>query len=192
MTQAQKIAKAKFKQAIAYRQKTGVSLKEAFAKIYGKKKVVKKAAPKKVAKKVSGIKDSKLIKKDLAKKGLKLPHGYKTTKRKRAVGSVKSKKITEKGILNKIHIVKRNVDKLDEAQHKHMMSGLHKIVGKVDGKYYIEYTTDMGYKKMEFFNKLPKGYYKGMDRTIYVTKLTNYGTSLIPIKYTNNNKDVKK
>ena len=43
MTQAQKIAKAKFKQAIAYRQKTGVSLKEAFAHIYGKKKVVKKA-----------------------------------------------------------------------------------------------------------------------------------------------------
>ena len=38
MTAAQKTAKAKFKQAIAYRQKTGVSLKEAFAHIYGKKK----------------------------------------------------------------------------------------------------------------------------------------------------------
>lgn len=37
MTEAQKIAKVKFKQAIAYRQKTGVSLKEAFAHIYGKK-----------------------------------------------------------------------------------------------------------------------------------------------------------
>jgi len=37
MTAAQKTAKAKFKQAIAYRQKTGVSLKEAFAHIYGKK-----------------------------------------------------------------------------------------------------------------------------------------------------------
>jgi len=37
MTAAQKIAKDKFKQAIAYRQKTGVSLKEAFAHIYGKK-----------------------------------------------------------------------------------------------------------------------------------------------------------
>jgi len=56
MTQAQKTAKAKFKQAIAYRQKTGVSLKEAFAHIYGKKKVgavKKKSAPKKkVAKKI--------------------------------------------------------------------------------------------------------------------------------------------
>jgi hypothetical protein len=57
MTQAQKTAKAKFKQAIAYRQKTGVSLKEAFAHIYGKKKVgaikKKSAAKKKVAKKVA-------------------------------------------------------------------------------------------------------------------------------------------
>jgi hypothetical protein len=72
MTQAQKTAKAKFKQAIAYRQKTGVSLKEAFAHIYGrkvgavkkkaasKKKVLKKVAKKKVAKKV--------VKKKVAKK----------------------------------------------------------------------------------------------------------------------------
>jgi hypothetical protein len=45
MSTAQKTAKAKFKQAIAYRQKTGVTLKEAFAHIYGKKVgVVKKKA----------------------------------------------------------------------------------------------------------------------------------------------------
>lgn len=63
MTQAQKTAKAKFKQAIAYRQKTGVSLKEAFAHIYGKKvgAVKKKLAPKKKAAK-------KVIKKKIAKK----------------------------------------------------------------------------------------------------------------------------
>jgi hypothetical protein len=47
MTQAQKTAKAKFKQAIAYRQKTGVSLKEAFAHIYGKKVGVSKKTNKK-------------------------------------------------------------------------------------------------------------------------------------------------
>ena len=68
MTQAQKTAKAKFKQAIAYRQKTGVSLKEAFAHIYGKKKVgavKKKSAPKKkVAKKVVKKKYSLNKKKD--------------------------------------------------------------------------------------------------------------------------------
>jgi len=73
MTQAQKTAKAKFKQAIAYRQKTGVSLKEAFAHIYGKKKVgavkkksapKKKVAKKKVAKKVAKKKYSLNKKKD--------------------------------------------------------------------------------------------------------------------------------
>ena len=55
MTAAQKAAKANFKKAIEYRKKTGVSLKEAFAHIYGKKvgavkkKVAKKSAPKKKA-----------------------------------------------------------------------------------------------------------------------------------------------
>jgi len=56
MTAAQKTAKANFLKAIDYRKKTGVSLKEAFAKVYGKKVVSlkKKAAPKKVAKKKVG------------------------------------------------------------------------------------------------------------------------------------------
>ena len=51
MTAAQKAAKEKFSKAIAYRKKTGVSLKEAFAHVYGKKvgAVKKKAAPKKKA-----------------------------------------------------------------------------------------------------------------------------------------------
>ena len=48
MTSAQKTAKANFLKAIEYRKKTGVSLKEAFAKVYGKKTTAtKKAAPKK-------------------------------------------------------------------------------------------------------------------------------------------------
>ena len=62
MTAAQKTAKLKFKQAIAYRQKTGVTLKEAFAHIYGKKKVgvVKKKAAKKAApKKKVGVVNKK-------------------------------------------------------------------------------------------------------------------------------------
>jgi hypothetical protein len=75
MTQAQKTAKAKFKQAIAYRQKTGVSLKEAFAHIYGKKvgAVKKKSAPKKkAAKKIAKkkIAKKKVAKKKVAKKKL--------------------------------------------------------------------------------------------------------------------------
>ena len=72
------------------------------------------------------------------------------------------------------------------------LSGLYKIIGSVSGKYYIEYITEDGYKKMEFFNKFPKGYYKGMNRIIYVTRLTKGGTALIPVKFSDNNKDVKK
>jgi hypothetical protein len=72
MTAAQKIAKTKFKQAIAYRQKTGVSLKEAFAHIYGKKKVgaVKKKTAKKVVKKKVAKKKAvrKIVKKAVVKK----------------------------------------------------------------------------------------------------------------------------
>jgi hypothetical protein len=45
MTQAQKTAKEKFKKAIEYRKKTGVSLKEAFAHVYGKKVGAVKKAP---------------------------------------------------------------------------------------------------------------------------------------------------
>jgi hypothetical protein len=122
MTQAQKTAKAKFKQAIAYRTKTGVSLKEAFAHIYGKKKVVKKAvkkaAPKKkvvkkaAKKRIAGPKDSKLIKKELAKKGLKMPHGYATVKRKRKISGVK-KKPSESQVL-------KSIQKAVKTQKSHM------------------------------------------------------------------------
>jgi hypothetical protein len=50
MTSAQKTAKEKFKKAIEYRNKTGVSLKEAFAHVYGRKVgAVKKAPSKKVS-----------------------------------------------------------------------------------------------------------------------------------------------
>jgi hypothetical protein len=73
MTAAQKAAKANFKKAIEYRKKTGVSLKEAFAHVYGKKvgaapkkKAAKKAEPKKAAKKV--------VKKAAPKKAAKKKH----------------------------------------------------------------------------------------------------------------------
>lgn len=139
MTQAQKLAKAKFKQAIEYRKKTGVSLKEAFAHIYGKKKVgvVKKKTAKKTAKKkIAGAKDSALLRKELAKKNLKMPHGYETIKRKRKISGVKKRKpISEQSILNKIHKVKHDVEKLDESQHKHMMGFMGGKVGYVLDKY---------------------------------------------------------
>jgi hypothetical protein len=81
MTAAQKTAKANFKKAIEYRKKTGVSLKEAFAHVYGKKvgaapkkKATKKAAPKKAAKKVVKKKSApkKVAKKAAPKRSVSL------------------------------------------------------------------------------------------------------------------------
>lgn len=95
MTLAQKKARENFKKAIEYRKNTGCSLKQAFAHIKGKSTVIKKKATiKKVVKKKVGV-----IKKKTAKKP------------------------SEKSILNKIHKVKKDVDNLDEAQHKHMSIG---------------------------------------------------------------------
>lgn len=78
MTAAQKAAKANFKKAIEYRKKTGVSLKEAFAHVYGKKvgaapkkKAAKKAAPKKAAKKVVKKVAKKAAPKKVARKVVK-------------------------------------------------------------------------------------------------------------------------
>jgi hypothetical protein len=89
MTQAQKIAKEKFKKAIEYRKKTGATLKEAFAFVYGRKvsPVKKKAAPKKKAasKKIAAIK--------IIEKG-----ENKSTKAKATYQQVRTKKGTYKGL----------------------------------------------------------------------------------------------
>ena len=137
MTQAQKIAKEKFKKAIAIRTKTGVSLKEAFAEVYGKKKVgavkKKKAAPKKAAKKV--VKKAapkkaakKVVQKTAPRYSAKKHKNWSTIpEHKRRVNGVgKKKKVSEQSILNKIHKVKDQVNSLDELQHKHMIGSIDK------------------------------------------------------------------
>jgi hypothetical protein len=223
MTAAQKIAKEKFKKAIAYRQKTGVSLKEAFAHVYGKKVSVfkktakKKVVRKKVAKKIGKIDPNKAFKKQMQVNKIintkykdweyPVPPVYTGNwsviawsdwikKNGRKIGAIKrktaKKKPSEQSILNKIHIVKNSVNKLDEAQHKHMMSGLTKIVGKIYNKYYIEYMHPNGYKFREYYNKYPINRYVGIDRNIYVPKLTEKGTSLIALKHSKTDKQVKK
>lgn len=71
MTTAQKNNAVKFKKAIAIRKKTGCSLKEAFAQVYGTKKVgavKKKVAPKK-----------KVIKKTAKKKAVPKTLKYRGT-----------------------------------------------------------------------------------------------------------------
>jgi hypothetical protein len=171
MTTAQKNAKAKFKQAIEYRKKTGVSLKEAFAHIYGKKKVgsvAKKTVKKKKAKLTTEDKKDKSAFNAMARKhkkarvgALKLkPNEMRLGLLSSKVGaSVKKKsakkKPSEQSILNKIHIVKKGVDKLDEAQHRHMMNGVGttqnilKDISKLDHdintyKYWIDIFKKVG------------------------------------------------
>jgi len=123
MTQAQKNAKAKFKQAIAYRQKTGVSLKEAFAHIYGKKvgAVKKKSAPKKkaakkIVKKKYGL-NTKLDKLYSAKKpGKRVSKSGKTYYENRVNRSDKGKvygvRSTIKKLIKVAPQVKKNIKRI--------------------------------------------------------------------------------
>jgi len=144
MTAAQKIAKEKFKKAIAIRKKTGVSLKEAFAEVYGKKKVgavkKKKAAPKKAAKKVvKKAAPKKVVKKAAPKKDAKKHTHWGTIPehKRRVNGVTKKKKVSEQSILNKIHKVKDQVNSLDELQHKHMIGAIDKYKISLENmKYY--------------------------------------------------------
>ena len=167
MTQAQKVAKEKFKKAIEYRKKFGVSLKEAFAKVYNTKGVQKVA--KKVKRKVKSVK--KTEKKKIVSSA------------KKYLGSVKKKsapkkKISEQSILNKIHVVKKGVDKLDEAQHKHMLGAISKnLVSELNA------TTDKihQYELMIYkFQQLIKNYPKDVPQR--KEKLKHFKTTVATYK----------
>lgn len=165
MTAAQKAAKANFKKAIEYRKKTGVSLKEAFAHVYGKKvgeapkkKAAKKAAPKKAAKKVA----RKVIKKAAPKK-----------------------------VARKVESVHK--DTKSHNVNIRVISGLSKIIGiPHKSKYYITYKK-FETKYNEYFDKLPKDrYLSPSDRIVYIMRNTDNGTALVPLRYTKNETFVKK
>jgi len=139
---AQKKARENFKKAIEYRKKTGCSLKQAFAHIKGKKTVtkkvatVKKSAKKKAVKKVGVIK-KKVLRSPLKKKAFKKP--------------------SERSILNKIHKVKHDVERLDKSQKKHMMSGVNKmdftrINNDINGnpRYVIHFLDILNMEEREF------------------------------------------
>jgi hypothetical protein len=157
MTAAQKTAKAKFKKAIAYRQKTGVSLKEAFAHIYGKKVgvVKKKAAPKKkVAKKVI----RKVVKKAVPKKKAVKKAG----KRKSASGNTyyeSRPNRSDRGKLLGIGNVKTNLF--------NNLSDL-KIFHKKEGGHWFDSQT------MKYFNTKIESALLGGKYFIYSTKMPNY------------------
>lgn len=111
MTAAQKAAKEKFKKAIQYRTKTGVSLKEAFAHVYGRKvgAVKKKAAPKKKAAiKKAAPKKKAAIKKEATVKAAPVKTTLKKVNSITTVNGVKKaapKKLTESHKDTKSHNV---------------------------------------------------------------------------------------
>jgi len=73
-----------------------------------------------------------------------------------------------------------------------VVSGLSKIIGVPHkAKYYI-ITKKQGVKHIEYFDKLPKDYYKGMSQTLYLMRLEDSGTVLTPIRHVKNDLPVKK
>ena len=119
MTAAQKKAKDNFIKAIAYRKKTGCSLKEAFAHVYGKKvgAVKKKAAPKKKAVKKAAVK-KKVAKKPVPKKKAAVRNygSHKDT----ASHNVKISVVSgigklDKKLINRLEFVQNEIEKIEEA-----------------------------------------------------------------------------
>jgi hypothetical protein len=164
MTLAQKKARENFKKAIEYRKKTGCSLKQAFAHIKGKSTVIKKkATPKKVAVKKAAKKKVGVIKKKLTKKP------------------------SEKSILTKIHKVKKDVDNLDEAQHKHMSIGafdknifikLESVSKEIDQREYV--IKSVIKRKINLVNINGLTWYKNWlkEAKRYVSELKKHKTEL--------------
>ena len=90
------------------------------------KSIVKKSASKKVARKKAAPKKS------ATKKHLKYAGTMHSQDGKKMYKYSLGKKPTENTILNKIHKVKKEVDNLDEAQHKHMSIGSFSMIALKD------------------------------------------------------------
>ena len=172
MTAAQKTAKLKFKQAIAYRQKTGVSLKEAFAHIYGKKVgvVKKKAAPKKKsAKKVV----RKVVKKVAPKKKAAKKIGYSKVRLEQEKGITKVLKNTPRTLFPytpKEKIVKagkkyfdqefKNISGINIDDYKNLSLGAKKLWKEINKKGFFNFNTEENILIFLYDEAIKKGQYK--------------------------------
>jgi hypothetical protein len=173
MTAAQKAAKANFKKAIEYRKKTGVSLKEAFAHVYGKKvgaapkkKAAKKAAPKKAAKKV--------VKKAAPKKAAKKKHTkYGVVKKHvRRVAGMKKPESVHKD--TKSHNVNIRVISGMESVAIGNVKYLFEQIRKAEGQYQILKDRKKRDKKLvgfdaKLFQRYP-GYIKSLKKQLTEAK----------------------
>jgi len=127
----------------------------------GKKKAVKKIAVKKAAKKKVGVIKKTVLRSPLKKKTvIKGVTAYDVLKFREKIGEKKfrlltpaqrvkgaAKKPSEQSILNKIHKVKHEVERLDELQHKHM-----------SGIFDVKIISDLDSLKKQYF-KLAKKYH---------------------------------
>jgi len=153
MTAAQKAAKEKFSKAIAYRTKTGVSLKEAFAHVYGKKvgAIKKKTASKKKAavkkaipKKKTSVKKVAPVKAAPAKTTVKKYNSITTVsgiKKAAAKKKAAPKKVTSSHKDTKSHNVNIRV-----------MSGINKMIGNLRRQYIAVFHLSDGSAENEVFS----------------------------------------
>jgi len=117
-------------------------------------KAIRKKSPKIEWKKAVAQASAIYAKKHKGKSPVGKKKAVKKAAKKKAVGSIKKKvvrkkaakkKISEKGILKRIHVVKRDVDRLDEAQHKHML-------GKTSFSLYHNVTEHINKAKKHILN----------------------------------------
>jgi len=189
MTQAQKTAKEKFKKAIEYRKKTGVSLKEAFAHVYGKKVGAVKKAPVKKASPgkhvdtkshnvniriVSGIKKKAVVKKVAkrkVRKTYKVDYQTKTTQTKRGTNQdakrkalSPGKRISKSG--NTYYETRANRTDFSRKamtgidDYKNLTLGAKKLWKEINKKGYFNFNSEENILKFLYEESLRKGQYK--------------------------------
>jgi hypothetical protein len=191
MTDAQKKSRARFKAAVSEAAKLrkknprlsqADAVKQAWAILYGKERAGKKiAGPKKPAKKTATKKATKAGERHTDTKShnvnIRVMSGVKSDIKKRL-------KQSGKRLKHGYSLVPGEIRKL---------SGLSRIIGTPHkSKYYIKYKTETQENKIEYFDKLPKGIYYGSDKIAYLLRMTNAGTSLIPLHKSANDKPHKK
>ena len=151
--------------------------------IIKKAQALRKASPKKFAKWTDYVKAASATikpKKKATVSGVK-KKAVKKAAPKKAVKKLTPKKATSIHKDSKSHNVRINV-----------VSGLSQIKGiPHKAKYFIDYKRN-GVKVIEYFDKLPKGYYKGMDGILYIFLMTDSGSTLTPIVNVKTGKIVKK
>ena len=149
MTAAQKKAKDNFKKAIAYRKKTGCTLKQAFSHVYGKKAVgavKKKAAPKKAApKKKAAVKKKAAPKKKAAKNKKAVSYHKDSASHNVRINVVSGIGKINKNLIKELDFVQNKIQEIETARKNFVY--YKKDLIKKEGKAYYN-TIMMNSKKL--------------------------------------------